>query len=183
MKVLWTAAGQYIIHPCCVDKRKVGVYDTTGQSTFEKSRNICLDKEQKIGSAVDVDEDEFVVVGEHTNASAEKEGVGPKSLDEDVVRVPEFIDKDVVIMKEDIILDRSGVIPSIRFSDRVHDQIDHNMHNALIVRLFERSIKYKTLVSHTHALCQPIGELQFFYLDNNYFLIRFSYERDCSWIH
>ncbi|KAK8696083.1 hypothetical protein V6N13_001222 [Hibiscus sabdariffa] len=95
MKVLWTAAGQYIIHPCCVDKRKVGVYDTTGQSTFEKSRNICLDKEQKIGSAVDVDEDEFVVVGEHTNASAEKEGVGPKSLDEDVVRVPEFIDKDV----------------------------------------------------------------------------------------
>ncbi|KAK8578676.1 hypothetical protein V6N12_069022 [Hibiscus sabdariffa] len=85
--------------------------------------------------------------------------VESKGLDGDVARVPGFIDKDVVIMQDDIILDRSGAIPLIQITDRVHDQIDHNMCNAFIIRLLRRSIGYKTLVSHTHALWQPIREL------------------------
>ncbi|KAL4339458.1 hypothetical protein GQ457_08G033150 [Hibiscus cannabinus] len=49
-------------------------------------------------------------------------------------------DDEVLIMEEDIFVDKSGVIPSIQFSDRVHDQVDKNMRNAIIVRLLGRNI-------------------------------------------
>ncbi|KAK8557729.1 hypothetical protein V6N13_008115 [Hibiscus sabdariffa] len=78
-----------------------------------------------MGSTMDADGDEFVVVGECTDVAEEKEGVGDghvasigndkvslenmvvgsKGLNGDVARVPRFIDKDVVIMQEDIVLD------------------------------------------------------------------------------
>ncbi|KAL4295420.1 hypothetical protein GQ457_12G019050 [Hibiscus cannabinus] len=49
--------------------------------------------------------------------------------------------EDVVsILEDDVILNRASPIPSIQFSNQVHDQIDHNMRNAIIVRLLGRSI-------------------------------------------
>ncbi|KAL4379192.1 hypothetical protein GQ457_02G013740 [Hibiscus cannabinus] len=97
---------------------------------------------------MDIDGEELVVVGECTDVVAEKECVGDgffdptvtnkfsyanmvfksKGLNGDVARVPRFIDKDTVII--------------------VHNQIDYNMSNPLIVRLLRRSIIYKALISH-----------------------------------
>ncbi|KAE8735657.1 hypothetical protein F3Y22_tig00000340pilonHSYRG01097 [Hibiscus syriacus] len=71
-----------------------------------------------------------------------------------------------------------GAIPSICFSDRVHDQIDRNTRNAIIVCLLGRTIGCKTMVTRVHALWKPAGEMQLIDLDNNYFLVRFTDERD-----
>ncbi|KAL4366250.1 hypothetical protein GQ457_05G014610 [Hibiscus cannabinus] len=54
-------------------------------------------------------------------------------------------------MEEDVIMDESGAIPSIQFSDKVHDQVDHNMCNAIIIHLLGRTIGYKTLEARIHA--------------------------------
>ncbi|KAL4341889.1 hypothetical protein GQ457_08G023010 [Hibiscus cannabinus] len=49
--------------------------------------------------------------------------------------------EDVVsILEDDVILNRAIPIPSIQFSNLVHDQIDHNMRNSIIVRLLGRYI-------------------------------------------
>ncbi|KAK9027357.1 hypothetical protein V6N11_067195 [Hibiscus sabdariffa] len=43
-----------------------------------------------------------------------------------------FVGDSVDILAEDIIMNCDAPIPSIQFSDHVHDQIDHNMCNAII---------------------------------------------------
>ncbi|KAL4303812.1 hypothetical protein GQ457_10G007530 [Hibiscus cannabinus] len=52
------------------------------------------------------------------------------------------IDEEVVILEEDVILNREEKIPSIHFSNRVHDQVDQNMRNAIILRILDRTIEY-----------------------------------------
>ncbi|KAK9012129.1 hypothetical protein V6N11_040198 [Hibiscus sabdariffa] len=46
-----------------------------------------------------------------------------------------FTEEEVVVLDEDCLVDDSGAFPMIKFSDRVHDQIDKNMQNVIIVRL------------------------------------------------
>ncbi|KAK8494328.1 hypothetical protein V6N11_048020 [Hibiscus sabdariffa] len=82
-----------------------------------------------------------------------------------------FLEQEVIITTEDIIVNNTGLIPSIHFSDKVHDQIDHNMRNSLIVRLVGRSIRFKTLQSRMLALWKPVGNIQLIDLDNNYFVV------------
>ncbi|KAE8672984.1 hypothetical protein F3Y22_tig00111832pilonHSYRG00073 [Hibiscus syriacus] len=55
-----------------------------------------------------------------------------------------LINDEVSIMEEDIIVDHSGAIPSIQFSNRVHDRIDANVRNAIIVILIGRTIGDKS---------------------------------------
>ncbi|KAL4278534.1 hypothetical protein GQ457_03G023770 [Hibiscus cannabinus] len=85
---------------------------------------------------------------------------------------------EVEIREEDIIMECDGKIPSIQFSSRVHDQIDNNLKNAIVVRLLGRTIGYKALVNRVNALWKPVGLLQVIDLDNNYFLVRFSAPTD-----
>ncbi|KAK8990054.1 hypothetical protein V6N11_008572 [Hibiscus sabdariffa] len=59
-----------------------------------------------------------------------------------------FLEDEVTILEDDIILDRTEPIPSIQFLDRFPDQIDHNLRNALIVRLLGRSIGYNVMFTH-----------------------------------
>ncbi|KAK8997163.1 hypothetical protein V6N11_020647 [Hibiscus sabdariffa] len=40
---------------------------------------------------------------------------------------------NITVLEEDVIIDRSGKIPTICFSNRVHDQIDLTMRNVLVV--------------------------------------------------
>ncbi|KAK8497293.1 hypothetical protein V6N12_033193 [Hibiscus sabdariffa] len=67
-----------------------------------------------------------------------------------------FREDDVTILEDEIILDHNSPIPSIQFSNRVHDQIDHNLRNALIVRLLGRTIGYNVMLSRIHALLKPV---------------------------
>ncbi|KAL4384528.1 hypothetical protein GQ457_15G012170 [Hibiscus cannabinus] len=91
-----------------------------------------------------------------------------------------FVDEEVVVLDEDVILQRDGKIPSIQFSPRVHDQVDRNLRNAIIVRLLGRTIGFRSLWNRIHALWKPVGELHLVDLDNNYFLVRFTDAGDYS---
>ncbi|KAK8537037.1 hypothetical protein V6N12_043218 [Hibiscus sabdariffa] len=61
------------------------------------------------------------------------------------------IDEEVIILEEDVILNKNEKIPSIQFSNRVHDQVDRNMRNAIIVRLLGRTVGFKTLWTRTSS--------------------------------
>ncbi|KAK8507616.1 hypothetical protein V6N12_017909 [Hibiscus sabdariffa] len=87
---------------------------------------------------------------------------------------------EVVVLVEDYVIDRYGLFHSIKFSERVHEHIDNNMRNTIIVSLLGRLIGYKTLLFLIHAIWKPLGELQLIDLDNFYFLVRFENEVDYS---
>ncbi|KAK8985050.1 hypothetical protein V6N11_082667 [Hibiscus sabdariffa] len=54
-------------------------------------------------------------------------------------------DDDIVVLEDDYVIDQFGKIPSIKFSNHVHEQIDNSMRNTIIVRLLGRSIGFRTL--------------------------------------
>ncbi|KAK9001201.1 hypothetical protein V6N11_082989 [Hibiscus sabdariffa] len=89
-----------------------------------------------------------------------------------------FLEEEVIIREEDVLIDRNGPIPSILFSNKVHDRVDQNIRNEIIVRLLGRVIGYYALVSCIKVLWKPIGEIQVIDLDNYYFIVRFTEERD-----
>ncbi|KAL4335590.1 hypothetical protein GQ457_07G002370 [Hibiscus cannabinus] len=84
----------------------------------------------------------------------------------------------VVVLDEDCVVDREGKFPTIKFSKRVHDQIDSTMRNVIIVCLLGRNIGYQSLLNRIHALWKPSGDLQLIDLENNYFLVRVEDPRD-----
>ncbi|KAL4291953.1 hypothetical protein GQ457_14G024000 [Hibiscus cannabinus] len=69
-----------------------------------------------------------------------------------------FLKDEVLIREEDIIKDCSGKIPSIQFSARVHDQIDNNLRNAIIVRLLGRAIVEEAEPIHDSAQVNGVNE-------------------------
>ncbi|KAL4291177.1 hypothetical protein GQ457_14G014560 [Hibiscus cannabinus] len=85
---------------------------------------------------------------------------------------------EVKVSESDYVIDRSGPFPTVKFSDKVHDQIDRNMRNSVIIRLLGRKIGFKALLSRIIALWKPFRELQLIDLENDYFLVKFSKETD-----
>ncbi|KAL4285073.1 hypothetical protein GQ457_16G011210 [Hibiscus cannabinus] len=85
---------------------------------------------------------------------------------------------EIKVSESDYVIDRSGPFPTVQFSDKVHDQIDRNMRNSVIIRLLGRKIGFKALLSRILALWKPFGELQLIDLENDYFLVKFSNEMD-----
>ncbi|KAL4369248.1 hypothetical protein GQ457_05G028520 [Hibiscus cannabinus] len=57
---------------------------------------------------------------------------------------PSLFREEVIVYEKDVIVDQSTLIPAIRFSDRVHDQVDHSMRNALIVQLLGSYLKVQS---------------------------------------
>ncbi|KAK8564934.1 hypothetical protein V6N12_058511 [Hibiscus sabdariffa] len=51
----------------------------------------------------------------------------------------------------------SGTFPTIIFSDRVHNQIDRNMRNSVIVRILGRTIGFKAFLGQIHVIWKPLG--------------------------
>ncbi|KAL4302839.1 hypothetical protein GQ457_10G020830 [Hibiscus cannabinus] len=86
----------------------------------------------------------------------------------------DIVQDKIIVRDDDFVIDRAGKFPSIKFSDRVHEQIDANMSTSVIVRLLGRSIGYRTLVTRVNALWKPVGNIQLVDLDNNFFLVRFD---------
>ncbi|KAL4367762.1 hypothetical protein GQ457_05G027470 [Hibiscus cannabinus] len=70
-------------------------------------------------------------------------------------------------------------MPTIDFSDRLHQLIDKKLKNSVVVRLLGRSIGYSALLSRIKVLWRPVGEISLVDLDNDYFLVRFAKEKDC----
>ncbi|KAK8681458.1 hypothetical protein V6N13_053861 [Hibiscus sabdariffa] len=64
----------------------------------------------------------------------------------------DFLFDNVMVLDEDYIIDRSGPFSSIKFSNQVHDQIDSNMRNTIIVCLLGQTIGFRTLQSRLNAM-------------------------------
>ncbi|KAL4323557.1 hypothetical protein GQ457_11G000710 [Hibiscus cannabinus] len=85
---------------------------------------------------------------------------------------------NVIVHDEDCIVERDGSFPIVRFSDRVHDQIDQCMRNVLVLRLLGHTIGFKTLLSRIQMLWKHVVEFHLIDIDNNYFLVQFASEQD-----
>ncbi|KAL4296934.1 hypothetical protein GQ457_12G012780 [Hibiscus cannabinus] len=72
-------------------------------------------------------------------------------------KVSSFFGEEVIVSPEDVIVDQSGAVLSIRFLDQVHDQVDNSMRNEPIVRLLGKMIGYKALHSQILSLWKPVG--------------------------
>ncbi|KAL4312853.1 hypothetical protein GQ457_01G013750 [Hibiscus cannabinus] len=70
---------------------------------------------------------------------------------------PSLFGEEVVVGEEDVLVDQSGLIPSIMFSDQVLNQVDYSMRNALIVRLLGKVIGFKALHARVHSLWKPVN--------------------------
>ncbi|KAL4361440.1 hypothetical protein GQ457_04G013710 [Hibiscus cannabinus] len=71
-----------------------------------------------------------------------------------------FLGDDIVVLEDDYVIDHSGKIHSIKFSNRVHEQIDHSMRNTKIVHQLGRNIIFKTLHTRLLTLWKLIGNIQ-----------------------
>ncbi|KAE8732337.1 hypothetical protein F3Y22_tig00002237pilonHSYRG01828 [Hibiscus syriacus] len=63
-------------------------------------------------------------------------GMGKKEIEEDLVANLE----SVIMEESDMIIETSGPRPSVEFSERVHERINHSMRRSLIVTLLGRKI-------------------------------------------
>ncbi|KAK8637455.1 hypothetical protein V6N13_064874 [Hibiscus sabdariffa] len=81
---------------------------------------------------------------------------------------------DVELQADDVLINLDGAFPEIRFSDRIHKEIDAKLSKSVIVRLLGKSIGYRALKNRVHAHWNPSGELSIIDLDNDYYLIQFA---------
>ncbi|KAE8704604.1 hypothetical protein F3Y22_tig00110450pilonHSYRG00928 [Hibiscus syriacus] len=102
-----------------------------------------------------------------------------KGLTESPARIePVFGDDDVQLLEGDVEVDRSGPYPMIQFSERVHETIDRNMGQTVIVRMLGKSVGYRALWNKIHTLWKPQGKIQMIDLENEYYLIKLELESD-----
>ncbi|KDO46110.1 hypothetical protein CISIN_1g043089mg, partial [Citrus sinensis] len=87
----------------------------------------------------------------------------------------EFVGREdyLDIEKEDVIIEGDGSIPSITFSQRVHEQLIKPRQATVVVKLLGRMIGYKALASRLETLWPNIGVFSIIDLDNGYYLVRF----------
>ncbi|KAH9743054.1 DUF4283 domain-containing protein [Citrus sinensis] len=83
----------------------------------------------------------------------------------------EFEEGDVTEYKD-------GPMPSITFSDRVHEKLCEPWQNSVIVKLLGRTIGYRTLCTRLNAMWKTTMTYSVIDLENNYFLVRFRSATD-----
>ncbi|XP_055960701.1 uncharacterized protein LOC126667366 [Mercurialis annua] len=77
------------------------------------------------------------------------------------------------LLDDDIEVGDNKGVPTINFSDRIHNLIAQNMRFCVVVRLLGKTIGYKTLLSRLLKLWKPKDYPSLVDLDNNFFLVRF----------
>ncbi|KAL4319829.1 hypothetical protein GQ457_18G007350 [Hibiscus cannabinus] len=87
---------------------------------------------------------------------------------------------DVEVLDSDILINDSGPITEIKFSDKVHKAIDDKLARLVIIRLLGKTIGYRALLNRIESLWMPAGEISLIDLDNEYYLVRFALEEDFS---
>ncbi|KDO37533.1 hypothetical protein CISIN_1g048335mg, partial [Citrus sinensis] len=85
-------------------------------------------------------------------------------------------ENDIEIEKEDVVIDREGFLPSISFSQKVHEQLIKPWQSTVVVKFLGRMIGYKALCSLLEILWPNIGGYSIIDLDNGYFLVKFRKE-------
>ncbi|KAL4285489.1 hypothetical protein GQ457_16G010300 [Hibiscus cannabinus] len=90
----------------------------------------------------------------------------------------EISELDVEVGEEDVRVGGSSTLPEISFSDRIHDEINAQLANSVVVCLLGKSIGYRALLSRIQNLWSPSGGMSLIDLDNEYYLVRFTLEED-----
>ncbi|KAL9429498.1 hypothetical protein AB3S75_031327 [Citrus x aurantiifolia] len=91
-------------------------------------------------------------------------------------------ENDIEIEKEDVVIEREGFLPSISFSQKVHEQLIKPRQSTVVVQLLGRMIGYKALCSRLEILWPNIGGYSVIDLDNGYFLVKFRKEGDADFV-
>ncbi|KAL4363347.1 hypothetical protein GQ457_04G016640 [Hibiscus cannabinus] len=165
------------------DMRGVASYENPGGRPPEGMGQIgVISALERHSSPVDLEDQRLAKKGRNDDTEESKDmevdfAEGSTSTDSVHVDTGNRPD-DVEVLDEDCIIENSGAFPIIRFSDRVHDQLDRSMQNVIIIRLLGQTIRYGALLNRLHALWHPLGGIQLIDLENNYYLVRFENGRD-----
>ncbi|KAL9416731.1 hypothetical protein AB3S75_039842 [Citrus x aurantiifolia] len=91
-------------------------------------------------------------------------------------------ENDIEIEKEDVVIEREGYLPSISFSQKVHEQLIKPLQSTVVVKLLGRMIGYKALCSRLEILWPNIGGYSVIDLDNGYFLVKLRKEGEADFV-
>lgn len=78
----------------------------------------------------------------------------------------------------DVTENKDGPMPSISFSDRIHEKLCEPWKNSVIVKLLGRTIGYRTLCMRLNVMWKSTMPYSVIDLENNYFLVRFRSASD-----
>ncbi|KAG8478885.1 hypothetical protein CXB51_028724 [Gossypium anomalum] len=88
--------------------------------------------------------------------------------------------EDFVILDGDIQKSFVNGVPSITFSDRIHQFLIQGMKNTVILKLLGRNIGFSILQNKLYNLWRPSATLHMLDIENGYFLIKFQNKLDCE---
>ncbi|KAK9175423.1 hypothetical protein WN944_027430 [Citrus x changshan-huyou] len=91
-------------------------------------------------------------------------------------------EQDIEIEREDVVIEQEGYLPSISFSQKVHEQLIKPWQSTVVVKLLGRMIGYKALCSRLETLWPNIEGYSVIDLDNGYFLVKLRKECDADFV-
>ena len=78
----------------------------------------------------------------------------------------------------DIIVGDDGTMPTINFSQRIHEKLVKPWQNSVVVKLLGRNIGYKVLCNRLKVMWHMISDFSVIDLENNYYLIQLNSSED-----
>ncbi|XP_016665736.1 uncharacterized protein [Gossypium hirsutum] len=71
-------------------------------------------------------------------------------------------------------------MPSITFSDQIHQILIQGMNNNVILKLLGRNIGFLILQNKIYSIWRPSGPIHMMDIENDYFLVKFHNKLDCD---
>ncbi|KAH1090889.1 hypothetical protein J1N35_018146 [Gossypium stocksii] len=71
-------------------------------------------------------------------------------------------------------------LPSITFSDRIHQILLQGLDNTVVLKLLGRNIGFSVLQNKIYNMWRPLEPIHMMDIENNYFLVKFQNKRDCE---
>ncbi|MBA0877108.1 hypothetical protein Goshw_027734, partial [Gossypium schwendimanii] len=84
------------------------------------------------------------------------------------------------ILEEDIQKTFVNGVPSITFSDQIHQIIIQGMNNTVILKLLGRNIGFLILQNKIYYMWRPSAPSYIMDIENGYFLVKFQNKLDCE---
>ncbi|KAG8473178.1 hypothetical protein CXB51_035109 [Gossypium anomalum] len=88
------------------------------------------------------------------------------------------MDKDFILLDDDIIRTNVNRIPTIEFSDCVKEILYKEIEMTIVLKLLGRNIIYNVLFNRITSLWRPIQPFQLMDIKNGYFLAKFQNRED-----
>ncbi|XP_052300179.1 uncharacterized protein LOC127903703 [Citrus sinensis] len=78
----------------------------------------------------------------------------------------------------DVIVGDDGAMPTIKFSQRIHEKLVQPWQNSVVVKLLGRNIGYNALCNRLKVMWHMIPDFSVIDLENNYYLVRLNLSKD-----